>query len=140
LTGNYNNNTLGCFDIQIFKIVHDRNVCKKSDLASVLLSQLWGANCVTIETANQLTSQSLCLQYIPSDARSQFLSLVTSEVKRATEAASLAYGKENIDNNTFTLTDTMLYDEHMIIYLIAVAKHSQYTRSLSYASFYSSSA
>jgi hypothetical protein len=120
--------------------VHNKKFPKKYKTSPVLLSQLWGADAVTIETASQLTSQSLCLQYIPSDARNEFLSLVATEIKRATEAARLAYGKENIDNSTFTLTDTMLYDEDVIIYLIAVAKHSQYTRYISYASFYSSSA
>jgi hypothetical protein len=93
LTGKYNDDRSGCFDPKLVHMVHKKDFFSKYRISIVLLSQLWGANCVTIETASQPTSQSLCLQYIPSDARSEFLSLVTVEVKRATEAARLAHGK-----------------------------------------------
>jgi hypothetical protein len=93
LTGKYNDDRSGCFDRKLVHIVHKKEFFSKYRISIVLLSQLWGANCVTIETASRLTSQSLCLQYIPSDARNEFLSLVATEVKRATEAARLVHGK-----------------------------------------------
>eukprot|EP00953_Heterococcus_sp_UTEX-ZZ885_P007569 4579-Heterococcus_DN1.PRE.2 len=90
LTGKYNEHVYGCFDQKLFHIVHNKKFSKKYKTSPVLLSQLWGANCVTIETASQLTSDAPCLQYIPSDARSEFLSLVATEVARAAEAARIA--------------------------------------------------
>jgi hypothetical protein len=62
LTGKCNEHAYGCFDQRLFNVVLNKHVCKKCDLASVLLNQLWGADCVTIETASQLTIYSLCLQ------------------------------------------------------------------------------
>jgi hypothetical protein len=81
LTGIYNNDRSGCFDRKLVHIVHKKECFSKYRISIVLLSQLLGANCVTIETASQLTMDPLCLKYIPSDARNEFLSLVAAEVK-----------------------------------------------------------
>ena len=52
-------------------------------MSDVLLNQLWGADCLTMTSASQLTVDSPCLKYIPLDVRSEFLALVAAELKRA---------------------------------------------------------
>jgi hypothetical protein len=52
-------------------------------MSDVLLNQLWGADCLTMTSASQLTVDSPCLKYIPLDVHSEFLALVAAELKRA---------------------------------------------------------